>query len=150
MIEHKERPSWDQYFLNLAKEASTRCTCPRRSCGCVIVDSRKRVVSTGYNAVPRYFPHCLDRPCGGQDFKSGEGLDVCLAIHAEQNAFLQLTSDQDNLTMYLWDCTPCFTCAKMICNSSVTRIVAPSWYEAHKTLTEPMFVRAMIQVDIMQ
>lgn len=143
------RLSWDEYFLNLAKAVSERCTCPRRKCGCVIVDQKKRMVASGYNGVPKHFPHCIDKPCGGQDFKSGEGHDVCLAIHAEQNALLQLSSEDENLTMYFWDTTPCFACAKLICNSGVKRIVAPSWYEAHRYLTEPLFTRALIQVDIL-
>ena len=59
---------------------------------------------------------------------SGTQLNECWAVHAEMNAFLQLQSD-DNLTAYITT-TPCFECAKVLSNSKVTRIVAPTWYPA--------------------
>lgn len=44
------RPDWDEYFLLIAKAVSTRASCPRAACGCVIVDPRtRRILSMGYN-----------------------------------------------------------------------------------------------------
>ena len=116
----------DEYFLQISALVGERSTCIRRKVGCVLVDTRKHIVATGYNGVPYGFPHCLDRPCEGAFAPSGVDLDKCLAVHAEVNAFLQLTSE-DKLTAYL-PATPCFSCAKMICNSNVVRIVAKEWY----------------------
>ena len=69
--------------------------------------------------------------CEGASFAPGQGLDVCEAIHAEVNAFLQLRSD-DNLTAYM-TVTPCFTCGKMFANSQVKRIVALEEYVHSQT-----------------
>ena len=118
----------DTYFLQMAELVARRSTCRRREVGCVLVDSENHVVSTGYNGVPTHFPHCLDTPCEGATAPSGVSLDKCLAVHAEQNALLQLRSN-DILTAYL-TVSPCVTCAKMIANSRIRRIVA-SYEYAH-------------------
>ena len=116
----------DHYFLSIAQLVAKRSTCRRRRVGCVLVDTQNHIVATGYNGVPSGFTHCLDVPCEGASSPSGTDLEKCLAVHAEVNAFLHLTSE-DTLTAYL-STTPCFTCAKMICNSKVRRIVATEWY----------------------
>ena len=116
----------DDYFLNMARLASLRSTCKRRQVGCILVDSNNHVAATGYNGVPKGFTHCLDYPCKGATAKSGTQLEDCWAVHAEMNAMLQLQST-DVLTAYL-PVTPCFSCAKVLANSNVTRIVAPVWY----------------------
>ena len=134
----------DEYFSQIATLVGERSTCRRRKVGCVLVDSRKHIVATGYNGVPSGFTHCLDQPCEGASAPSGVDLDKCLAVHAEVNAFLQLTSE-DALTAYL-PATPCFSCAKMICNSNVVRIVAQEWYP-HPTVKE-MFENADIELVV--
>ena len=134
----------DDYFSQIATLVGERSTCRRRKVGCVLVDSKKHVVATGYNGVPSGFTHCLDQPCEGASAPSGVDLDKCLAVHAEVNAFLQLTSE-DKLTAYL-PATPCFSCAKMICNSNVVRIVAEEWYP-HPMVKE-MFRNANIELVV--
>lgn len=109
------------------------------------MDSNNHVVATGYNGVPTHFPHCLEKPCEGVHAPSGESLQNCLAVHAEMNAFLQLTSTSE-LTAYI-TVTPCFECAKVICNSKVTRIVASGAYK-HSPVTDRLFKQANIKVDI--
>jgi deoxycytidylate deaminase len=79
----------DWYFLKMANLASERATCKRRKVGCILVNSKKHVIATGYNGVAAGQEHCIDNPCEGAQLKSGEGLDKCEAIHAEQNALLQ-------------------------------------------------------------
>ena len=138
------RPDWDTYFLQIAQLASSRATCARRKVGCVLVDSKFHVVSVGYNGVPSGFSHCIEVPCRGASAPSGTNLDLCEAVHAEVNAFLHLTS-QDILTAYLTVC-PCISCAKMICNSNVQRVVATEWY-AQPEITD-MLKRAKIQFDV--
>ena len=101
-------------------------------------------MATGYNGVPSGFTHCLDVPCEGASAPSGTDLDKCFAVHAEVNAFLQLTSE-DNLTAYL-STTPCFTCAKMLCNSKVVRIVAHEWYSHDEV--KKMLELAKIQLEV--
>tara|TARA_Y100000310_G_C20506280_1_gene726574 strand:- start:427 stop:771 length:345 start_codon:yes stop_codon:yes gene_type:complete len=108
------------------------------------VDSQAHIVATGYNGVPSGFTHCLEQPCEGASAPSGVDLDKCLAVHAEVNAFLQLTSE-DKLTAYL-STTPCFTCAKMICNSNVVRIVANEWYP--HAMVVKMLDQAKISLEV--
>jgi len=134
----------DDYFSQIATLVGERSTCRRRKVGCVLVDSKKHIVATGYNGVPSGFTHCLDQPCEGAFALSGVDLDKCLAVHAEVNAFLQLISE-DKLTAYL-PATPCFSCAKMICNSNVVRIVAQEWYP-HPTVRE-IFEKANIELVV--
>lgn len=138
------RVSVDEYFLHIARIVSERSTCRRRRVGCVLVDTKKHIVATGYNGVPSGFTHCLDVPCEGADSPSGTDLNKCLAVHAEVNAFLQLTSE-DTLTAYL-STTPCFECAKMLCNSNVKRIVALEWYP-HQVVKD-MLKTADIELEV--
>ena len=121
-----DRIDTDKYFLEIARTVAKRSTCMRRSVGCVLVDSQNHIVATGYNGVPTKFTHCLDSPCEGAFSLSGTDLDLCNALHAEVNAFLQLRSD-DVLTAYL-TVSPCFSCAKMLANSNVKRLVAAELY----------------------
>ena len=134
----------DTYFLEIAKTVAQRSTCPRRQVGCILVDSKNHIVATGYNGVPTGFVHCIDTPCPGAQYPSGEGLDHCEAIHAEVNAFLQLRSD-DELTAYM-TVLPCFTCGKMFANSRVKRIVALEEY-VH-TQTASMLKMAGIKAEL--
>ena len=133
----------DSYFLQMAQLVAKRSTCRRRSVGCVLVDSNNHVVATGYNGVPTHFTHCLDTPCLGASSPSGTDLESCLAVHAEQNALLQLRSN-DFLTAYL-TVSPCITCAKMIANSKIIRIVAQESYT--QALSFSILQQANIQYD---
>lgn len=141
---HYSRLDIDTYFLQMAKLVGERSTCRRRRVGCVLVDSEKHVVATGYNGVPTNFPHCLDVPCEGASAPSGEALDKCLAVHAETNALLQLRSN-DTLTAYI-TVTPCITCAKMIANSRITRVVADCAYTKSEGMD--LLIKSNIKVDI--
>jgi dCMP deaminase len=141
---HYSRLDVDNYFLQMSSLVAERATCRRRKVGCVLVDSKNHIVATGYNGVPTHFPHCLDNPCEGANEPSGESLDKCLAVHAEQNALLQLRSN-DYLTAYL-TVTPCTTCAKMIANSSIRRIVSNVVYIQPTAMS--ILSTAGIKVDI--
>lgn len=97
------RPSRDAYFMNLARMASQRATCPKRRVGAVLV-KEGRVVSTGYNGSPPDMPHCDENGC------VTNGAGKCIAtIHAEMNALL-LARDQGD-TLYCTD-KPCLACLK--------------------------------------
>ena len=146
-IEEKRKQSLmdkDEYFLQIANTVATRATCPRRKVGCVLVDSKQHIVATGYNGVPSGFTHCTDIPCEGAKLPSGTGLDICEAIHAEVNAFLQLRSD-DELTAYV-TIMPCFPCAKMMANSNIKRLVAAKEYVHNQSIE--MLQKANILINI--
>lgn len=116
------RQTTDEYFLKMAALVSSRGTCIRRKVGCVLTNERNHVIATGYNGVASGLPHCIDVPCPGARQQSGYGLDLCEAIHAEQNALLQCHDVHTIKTAY---CTvsPCITCIKLLLNTSCRRIV---------------------------
>jgi len=114
--EQKER-----VWLRIAREVATLSTCRRRQVGCVLVDANGYVLSTGYNGVAHGQPHCIDSPCPGSGFPSGEGLDRCEAIHAEQNALLQCPDTRKIHTAYV-TAFPCVHCVKLLLNTSCTLI----------------------------
>lgn len=117
------RPTVDEYFLSMAVLAASRGTCRRRRVGCILVDNNNHIIGTGYNGVPRNHIHCLDEPCPGANLKSGEGLDLCYATHAEQNALLQCQNVENIQTCYTTT-VMCVTCTKLLLNTGCQKIVA--------------------------
>jgi dCMP deaminase len=119
------RPSWHEYFLQLALQAATRSTCLRRQVGAVLVRD-KRILATGYNGAPRGVAHCLDVGCLREQLgiPSGERHELCRAIHAEQNAVIQAALHGvaiEGATLYS-TLHPCILCAKMLINCGVKEI----------------------------
>lgn len=112
------RPSWDEYFMQIARDVSTRATCERRLVGAVVV-LEKRILTTGYNGAPHGLPHCTEVGCKIQD-------GHCIrTLHAEQNAIVQGALNGITLrgsTLYV-TCQPCNNCAKMIINAGIVRVV---------------------------
>ena len=122
------RPSRDQVNLVMTKILAERSTCCRRKVGCILVDARGRILATGYNGVAAGRPHCNEgHPCKGADLPSGQGLDSCEAIHAEQNAILLLSDPFAVDTCYLTT-TPCVSCIKLLLGTSCKRILALEEY----------------------
>jgi len=122
----KSRPTWDEYFINIAKLVSSRSTCLRRDVGAVVVKN-KQVLTTGYNGVPAGVRHCDEVGCMREQMSvpSGERHELCRALHAEQNAFLQAARhgiSLDGATMYMTT-QPCSICAKMIINAGIKKII---------------------------
>ncbi len=125
MSEIYERPSWDEYFMTIAKEVATRSTCLRRHVGAILVKDR-RILATGYNGAPKNIEHCAVTGCVRErdNIPSGERHEICRALHAEQNALLQAATygvQIEGATLY---CTtqPCVMCAKMLINVGVEKI----------------------------
>ena len=119
------RPSWDDYFMAIARIIATRSTCNRLRAGAVLVKNR-RIISTGYNGAPPGLPHC--------DGESGHLMEEghCIrTVHAEENTILQaaavggVTPDGGTLyTTYI----PCYHCAKKIIVAGIKRVVAAGVY----------------------
>lgn len=141
------RPSLDEYFMMMALVAKTRSTCPRRQVGAVLVDGDGIFISSGYNGNARGQPHCIDVPCEGARLPSGEGLDLCDAIHAEQNALTQCRTPRHARTIY---CTtsPCVPCTKLLLNSTVQRIVFLEGYSGRGEQLWRSSGRAWDQLDL--
>lgn len=123
--------------MGLAVLTAQRATCARRRVGCVLLNHRGHVLSTGFNGVASGQPHCnhevirtdgrhemVFRPhvCQGAGAKSGTNLDACQAIHAEQNALLQCRDIYDIETAFV-TASPCVTCVKLLMNTGCQRVV---------------------------
>lgn len=126
-----ERPSLDEYFMEIAAVVAKRSTCMRNNVGAIIVKN-KRILSTGYNGAPRGLEHCLDIGClrDERNIESGTRHEVCRAVHAEQNAIIQCAihgASTEGATLY---CThqPCILCTKMMINAGIRRVVFREGY----------------------
>lgn len=125
------RPSWDEYFLEMASLVAKRSTCLRRSVGAVIVKD-KRILATGYNGAPSGLKHCVEIGCIRQQMKipSGQRHELCRALHAEQNALIQACLHGISVkgaTLYATT-QPCVICAKMLINAGIKEIVVSEGY----------------------
>jgi len=121
-----DRPTWDEYFCNIARLVASRATCLRRSVGAVVVKD-KQIMATGYNGAPQGLEHCEVTGClrDKLGIPSGEYPEVGRGLHAEQNAFLQAAKHGITIaggTLYS-TIQPCNMCAKMIINVGIKRVV---------------------------
>ncbi len=118
-----QRASWDQYFMDIARQVATRATCDRKHVGAVLVRNRT-ILSTGYNGSIRGLPHCDEV---GHMMENGH----CVAtVHAEANAIIQAAKNGvgiDGATIYT-TASPCWPCFKLIANSGCVRIVYGEFY----------------------
>ena len=132
------RPSWETYFMDIARLVSSRSTCRRRSVGAVIVKD-KRILSTGYNGAPSGLSHCLDIGCLREKLMvaSGQRHELCRGIHAEQNAIIQAAYHGFSIKTSILYCTnlPCAICTKMIINAGICRIYYQEGYADELSLT---------------
>ena len=128
------RPSWDEYFMEVMEAISKRATCDRGKSGCVIVKN-KQILVTGYVGSPMGLPHCDEV---GHQFKKmlnedGSISEHCVrTVHAEQNAVCQaakLGVPIDGATVYC-RMTPCRTCAMLLINCGIKRVVCERKYHA--------------------
>lgn len=132
------RQSLNETYMNVAIEFSKRSTCSRRNVGSVIVDRNGYILSSGYNGQPSGFKHCIDKPCIGSKMKSGDGLDLCEAVHAEQNAIARL---KEPFNAYIMYCTtaPCIPCTKLILSTSIEEII---FIEDYVTSGKDLFIKS--------
>jgi len=116
------RLDFDQYLLVLAKVASTRATCQKRSVGAVVADRRKRIVAVSYNGAPSGMPHCIDEPCSGLGLTAPASHLACRAIHAEVNALMEAGEKARGGTMAITT-SPCYQCAQLIVSAGIGRLI---------------------------
>ena len=126
-----QRPSWDEYFMEITHLVARRSTCMRRHVGAVIVKDRN-ILATGYNGAPSGVTHCFDTGCLREQLKvpSGERHELCRGLHAEQNAIIQAAKHGTNIDGSTLYCTtlPCVICSKMIINAGIRRIIYEEGY----------------------
>lgn len=117
------RPTVDEYFMEIARATAKRSTCPRLSVGCIITHNNI-IIGTGYNGSVRGAKHCTEVGCLMVD-------NHCIrAVHAEQNAVVHTVMGKD-YTAYVTQ-FPCPTCAKLLIQLGVTRLVCTAeYYDKH-------------------
>lgn len=144
------RPSWDEYFTEVANTISKRATCDRGRSGCVIARDRQLLV-TGYVGSPAGLPHCDE---AGHQLKKtvhedGRVTTHCVrTVHAEQNAICQaakLGIAINGATLYC-RMTPCRVCAMLIINCGIRRVVCERRYHAGAE-SEALFQDAGVQLE---
>ena len=136
---------WDQRFLRLAEHISLWSKDPSSKCGAVIVDQNRRIVSLGYNGLPQGVADLPER-------LNVRETKLKIIIHAERNAIIFAQRDLHDCTMYIWPFMPCATCASMVIQAGIARVVAPRsdnprWAEDFKLSTE-LFEEAGVVVDL--
>lgn len=127
----KNRPSYDEYFMEMAEIVSKRSTCLRRNVGAILVKD-KHILSTGYNGAPKGMSHCSEIGCLRleQNIPSGERHELCRGLHAEQNAIIQAAVFGISIKDSVLYCTntPCVVCVKMLINAGVQEIIYAGEY----------------------
>jgi len=145
-----ERPDWDEYFMEIVLAIAKRGTCDRGRSGAVIVKN-KQMISAGYVGSPVGMPHCDD--VGHQMKKliheDGSITQHCMrTVHCEQNAICQAAKNGVSIngsTLYV-SMTPCRTCAMMIVNSGIKRVVCLKRYHAAKE-SEKILKKAGVELE---
>jgi dCMP deaminase len=147
---HYKRPSWDEYFMEVCQAIAKRATCDRGRSGCVIARDNQILV-TGYVGSPQGLPHCDD---AGHQFRKVQHEDGTVTqhcvrtVHAEQNAICQAARrgiSIDGATLYC-RMTPCRTCAMLIINCGIVRVVAERKYHDSAD-TIDMFAQAGVTLE---
>jgi dCMP deaminase len=156
MSDNKEvyiRPTWDEYFMEVARTIAKRATCDRGRSGCVIARDKQLLV-TGYVGSPVGLPHCDDV---GHLMKKVIHDDDSISqhcmrtVHAEQNAICQaakLGVALDGATVYC-KMTPCRTCAMLIINCGIKRVVCEKKYHRGAE-SEQMFRDAGVKLEFFE
>ena len=143
------RPTWDEYFIEIAGTVSKRATCDRGRTGCVIVRDRQ-ILTTGYVGSPMGLPHCdeIGHQMKSVTHEDGHVSQHCMrTAHAELNAIAQaakLGIALEGATIYC-RMSPCATCAKTIINTGIKRIVCEKRYHAGSE-SETMFKDAGVEI----
>lgn len=147
------RPSWDEYFMEVARAIGKRATCDRGRSGCVIARNNQ-ILATGYVGAPSGLPHCDE---AGHQLRrlvhedGSESTHCVRSVHAEQNAICQAArrgTGIDGATLYC-RMTPCRACAMMIINCGVVRVVCERKYHAGAE-SEAMFQAAGVALEYVE
>jgi len=141
------RPTWEEYFMEITRLVAKRATCLRRQVGAVLVMD-KRLLATGYNGAPSGLAHCLEVGClrEKRQIPSGERHELCRGLHAEQNVIIQAAFHGVRIQGSTLYCTnlPCAICTKMLINAGIQEIVYESGYG--DDLSKEMLLEARIPI----
>jgi dCMP deaminase len=117
----------DEYYMNIAMAVRKKANCLGRRVGALIV-KENRIIATGYNGTPEGMTNCLEGGCvrcrDKQTYDASVGYDVCICVHAEQNALITASrfgNSIEDSTVYS-TLRPCFDCTKMLLQAKVHTI----------------------------
>ena len=123
----KRRPAWDEYYMGIALSVRSRANCVGNRVGAVLVLD-DRIISTGYNGTPANMPNCTDGGCKRcrerHKYESGTFYDLCICVHAEQNAVLAAARfgiSTEEAVLYS-TMRPCFGCTKELLQARVRAV----------------------------
>src|SRR5262249_7823903 len=139
---------WDIRFVGLARFVAQWSKDPSTKTGAVIVDSKRRVISLGYNGFPR-----------GVEDKATRYLDremkYKMIVHCERNALAFACRPVEGATLYSWPFMACSTCAGIVIQHGIARCVAPTMPERFKerwgedmAVATTMFHEAGVVLDL--
>ena len=134
--------------LKFCEEISKLSPCLSRHVGALIVKDNC-ILSTGYNRTPVNTASC--ETCIRKAKKSGEALDICKALHAEEICILTFLKKYDYST--LKDCilyvsvAPCYNCAKLIVETGIKQVYAR--YDYNSNYTKAIFDEAGVSLIIL-
>ncbi|MBU0596872.1 cytidine/deoxycytidylate deaminase family protein [Patescibacteria group bacterium] len=145
-----QRPSWDEYFMEVTRAVAKRATCDRGRSGCVIARD-KQILVTGYVGSAAGLPHCdeIGHQMKVVRHEDGHESQHCVrTTHAEQNAIVQAAKLGVSIKNSILYCkmTPCTTCARMIINAGIVRVVCEKRYHAGAE-SEQMFRKVGIALE---
>jgi|SRR5690606_2199994 len=120
----RARPDRMDYYMGIALAVRRRANCVGNRVGAVLV-LNDRIISTGYNGTPQGMPNCDEGGCercaNREKYGSATGYDVCICVHAEQNALLSAARfgiPVEGSVLYS-TMRPCFGCAKELLQARI-------------------------------
>jgi dCMP deaminase len=134
-MENMNRPSFDEIYMDLARNLARRSHCVRAHVGAVLT-KETRIVSLGYNGPPAGTHNCDEEWPGVGCPKDSKG-SCSLALHAEQNAILYATKNNvsiEGATLYV-TLSPCIACARVIYTMGIKKVVYLDSYAEYKGLS---------------
>lgn len=123
-----ERPSWDDYFLEISSSVASRADCTRSKVGAVLVSSDHRIIATGYNGAPSGVVGCLSGGCprgklSYEELPPESDYGNCIAHHAEFNAVIYANPEERSGTTIYVTRKPCTSCKQLLLAERVSRVV---------------------------
>lgn len=151
MAEKLDRPNRDQYFMGIAIAVRERADCRGQKVGAVVV-VEDRIVSTGYNGTPEKMVNCSDGGCvrcenRGKEYASGTAYDLCICVHAEQNAILSAARfgiSVQGATLYSTT-QPCFGCLKEMLQAKIAQIYYVHPWKSPRTQTQEQQYKRLME-----
>ena len=127
VADDRMRPGWEEYYMRIAMAVRARANCQGNRVGAILVLD-DRIISTGYNGTPEGVVNCMDGGCercmNRHRYESGKDYDLCICVHAEQNALLSAARfgiATEGAVLYS-TMRPCFGCTKELLQAKVNSV----------------------------